>query len=309
MPTHIFPFVTVIIPVYNGGQTINLCLEALQQLDYPKQQCEIIVVDNNSTDDTPLIVSRYPVMLLYEREIQTSYAARNRGIRYAHGEIVAFIDADCIVAPSWLTELVQPFADPNVAGVAGRVADYEPASLVEAFTVHAQPLGKKSVGQLLSMITANVAYRRTVLEQVGGFRSELYTGADVDLGWRVQQLPDCRVQYAAEAIVYHKHRTTLAGLRRQYHRYGYSEIILDTLYRGQPIYTRTPDQQLRIMLSQFKALFIYAGSFGVRTLRSMIAGWDTAYTSWPLLWFVAESSNLAGKFKGVVATRFFTRLP
>ncbi len=303
------PFVSVVIPAYNGAQTISLCLEALLQIDYPPERYEIIVVDNNSTDDTPDIVGRYPVTLLYEREVQTSYAARNRGFRQAQGEIVAFTDADCIADGQWLRALTRPFAAPQVAGVAGKVADYEPSTLVEKFTVHAQPLGKKSVGPLLSMITANVAYRRSVLNQVGGFRSELYTGADVDLGWQVQQLPDCQVQYVTDAIVYHKHRTTFAGLRRQYHRYGYSEIILDTLYRGQSFYPRTPGQQLRIIIKQVRALFIYLASFGVRSLRSLWAGWDSHYVLWPLLWLAAESSNLRGKLKGLVTTRLFTRMP
>jgi len=305
----LLPFVSIVIPVYNGARTISLCLDAIKRLEYPKDRYEVIVVDNNSNDGTPDIVSNYPATLLYERHIQTSYAARNRGIRHASGEIVAFVDADCIAAPNWLRALVQPFAKSTVAGVAGKVASYQPISLIEEFTVHADPLGKKSLGGLLSMITANVAYRRTVLMQVKGFRSEMSTGADVDLGWRIQQLPDCQVAYAPDAIVYHKHRTTLSDLHRQYYRYGFSEIMLDALYRNQIFYPRTPRKQLLIMLRQFRALFTYLLSFVYRLGRSILFGWDSKYIAWPMLWFVAESSNLLGKIQGLVSTRLFTRKP
>ncbi|MBC8263573.1 MAG: glycosyltransferase [Anaerolineales bacterium] len=67
------PFVSVVIPVYNGSRTIVACIESLLGLDYPSDHYEIIVVDNNSTDGTDNIVREYPVTLLYEREIQTSY--------------------------------------------------------------------------------------------------------------------------------------------------------------------------------------------------------------------------------------------
>lgn len=302
-------FVSIVVPVYNGLRTIGLCLDAMQQLDYPRQRYEVIVVDNNSSDGTPDVVSTFPVKLTHERDVQTSYAARNTGIRQAQGEIVAFIDADCIVDPQWLRALVEPFGDPAVLGVLGKVASYQPASLVEEFSTQADPLRKQGVGGLLSMITANVAYRRQVLMQVGGFRSELYTGGDVDLGWRVQQLPGSKVCYAPAAVVYHKHRTTLRGLHKQYHRYGFSEIVLDTLYRGQAFYTRTPRVQFRIMLRQCRALFTYVLSLVNRLGRSIFRGWERRYVAWPVLWFVLESSVLLGKMQGLIRTRLFTQSP
>ena len=301
------PSVSVVIPVYNGERTIRQCLDALLQVSYPQDRLEIIVVDNNSTDGTPDIVAEYPVTLIYERNKQTSYAARNAGIQRAAGDIVAFTDADCVADPGWLEALVQPFTNRSVAGVLGKVASFEPTGLVEAFTVKADPLGYTELGGLVSMITANVAYRRDVLSKLGGFRSELPTGADIDLGWRVQRMPDAEVEYVPTAIVYHMHRTTLAGLHRQYYRYGYSEILLDTLYRGQTFYPRTVRKQLGIMLRQIKALFTYTLSFLYRLVRSAITGWDIEYVALPILWFAAESSTLMGKVRGLCQTRWFTR--
>ncbi|RME78599.1 MAG: glycosyltransferase, partial [Chloroflexi bacterium] len=227
----------------------------------------------------------------------------------ARGEIVAFTDADCLAQPDWLVELTRPFADPQVAGVRGKVASDAPVTLVEQFTHQADPLGVEALGGLLSMITANVAYRRRILEQVGGFRSEMFTGADVDLGWRVQQLPGARVVYAETAVVNHKHRTTLSGLRRQYQRYGFSEVMLDALYRGQPFYRRSPRRQVVTMARQTAALFRYLLSFVYRATRSLLTGWDRQYVLWPLLWLAADGSNLLGKIQALIQTRFFTRHP
>lgn len=306
---HDLPHVSVVVPVHNGRHIIAACIESLLAQHYPSSRREIIVVDNNSDDGTPDIVYDYPVRLAYERDVQTSYAARNTGLRLVEGDIVAFTDADCLADPNWLDALVQPFSEPSVAGVLGRVASHEPTSLLEEFATQADPLGKERLGGLLSMITANVAYRRSVLMQVGGFRSELFTGGDVDLGWRVQQLPDWQVQFAPGALVYHKHRTTLAGLHRQYYRYGYSEIILDTLYRNQRWYPRRPRRQLLVMLRQVRALLIYILSFAYRLGRSALLGWDSKYVLWPALWFAVESSVLLGKLRGLISTRFLTRQP
>jgi glycosyltransferase involved in cell wall biosynthesis len=95
-----WPFVSIIVPVYNGSRTIDALLTSLLALDYPPDQHEILIVDNKSTDDTRQRIQRYPVTLLEETEIQGSYAARNRGIEAAQGEILAFTDADCVVEPT-----------------------------------------------------------------------------------------------------------------------------------------------------------------------------------------------------------------
>src|SRR4051794_2667993 len=90
---------------------IGRCLEAVAAQDYPQEVTEVIVVDNGSTDDTRAVVAAYGVTLLIESEIRTSYAARNRGIRHARGEFVAFLDSDCVAAPEWLSQLVSVFDD------------------------------------------------------------------------------------------------------------------------------------------------------------------------------------------------------
>jgi len=101
------PLVSVIIPVYNDPDGIRRCFEALRKQSYPTERFEILAVDNGSTDDTRAVIQDALAgvpngYLLVEDEIQGSYAARNAGIERATGEVLAFTDADCTPAPTWI---------------------------------------------------------------------------------------------------------------------------------------------------------------------------------------------------------------
>ncbi len=98
-------FASVIIPVLNDVDRLRLCLAALDSQTYPKERFEVIVVDNGSAVDPrdALPVNAPPTQVFVLREEQPgSYAARNRGIAMAHGEVLAFTDADCVPRPDWI---------------------------------------------------------------------------------------------------------------------------------------------------------------------------------------------------------------
>jgi len=303
------PFVSVVVPAYNEHETIAGCIEALLAQDYPADRREIIIVDNNSTDDTADIIQQYPVTLLHERKIQTSYAARNRGIRHARGEIVAFTDADCIPSPGWLTHLVAGFSQPSVVGVTGVMAPVATSGLISEFIASADPVRSRETEGLWYIATSNVAFRRQALLDVGLFKAELTTGGDVDLGFRMQLDGHGQIVPAPQGLVQHPFANTWEELWERFRRYGYSEILLDALYSDQSFYVRTPKKQFLIILSQMRALVTYMVSFVYRAGRSVLLGWDSKYVSWPLLWFAAEGNNLLGKMRGLAQTRFLTRKP
>lgn len=120
-------FISIIVPVYNGANSIKHLLDSFQQLEYPSDRYEVLIVDNNSTDDLERVVQGYPVQLLHEREVQSPYAARNLGIKYAQGQILAFTDVDCRVHPQWLCCLQTAFQDPTAGGATGPIHGIEPA--------------------------------------------------------------------------------------------------------------------------------------------------------------------------------------
>lgn len=308
----ILPLVSVIVPVLNGADKIDECIESLLAQSYPSHLTEIIVVDNNSDDGTQDIVSTYPVKLIHET-IQTSYAARNHGIREARGSIIAFTDADCVADKMWLSRLVEPFSDEKVGAVGGKILSQESNNLIEQFTDYLQPFDVITDLPLEVFLTNNVAYRTHLVDAVGLFDEALFTAGDVDLAWRVQIHTGAKVKRVPEAIVYHKNRSTLKGLFKQFRRYGYSEVLLDTLYRGSRFHDRTPWDQLKIVLRQLIALFVYLRSMIYRLLVVSLGLKQVEvkdfYLAWPRYFFVAEVATLLGKVEALFSTRGFRRNP
>lgn len=218
-------YVSIIVPVYNGERTLDKCIKSLLYLEYPKEKYEIIVVDNNSTDNSIEIAKKYPVKLLHEGK-QSSYAARNFGVKNAKGEIVAYTDADCVVDKEWLRQLVKNFKDETIAGVGGEILAYNPKSIVERYSDKNDVLSQKSnfnfeiVGfKMPFMATANAAYKKQILNEIGLFDDSFTSGGDVDLAWRIT-LNGYKIVFEPKALIYHRHRTTLYGLFKQFFRYG-----------------------------------------------------------------------------------------
>ncbi|HHX64190.1 MAG TPA: glycosyltransferase [Chloroflexi bacterium] len=304
------PTISVIIPVYNGAQTIEACLDSLLRQDYPAERYEIIVVENGSTDNTVEIVSRYPVRLLRCARRGPS-PARNMGIAKSQADVVAFTDADCVADPSWLSQIVQPYVDPDIGGVGGAILAYHLAerSVVELFCDEQSPLVNYYSGDhefLPHLFTANASYRRDVIQDVKRFNPRLVTGEDVDLAWRVQCHAGCKLAYMPEAIIYHHHRTTLRGLLRQYRQYGFGEIVLDTMYGGQPGYPRDRRYQLLRVARQIMMLPRYMVALiwrRIHWLRGRISPYEAML---PLLTLIREGSNIYGKLEGLLATRMMT---
>jgi len=236
------PYVSVIVPVYNGEADLPGLIQCLLTQTYPAPQVEYLLVDNASRDRTLEMVQAAAIdarakgitlHALSEAQIQSSYAARNRGIRTAKGEILAFTDADCRPQPNWLQALVQPFTDAAVGLVAGEVAALPGTTLLEQFADRTDTLSQKHTlahpfcpyGQ-----TANLAIRRAALQTVGLFRPHLTTGGDADICWRILKQTAWTIHFAAGAIVQHRHRSTWQDLEKQWRRYGQSNRYLHELH-------------------------------------------------------------------------------
>lgn len=244
-PSHaIFqPSVSVVIPIYNGENDLPALLECLRSQTYPAHLTEYLLVDNGSHDRTFALLEASPqVCALSETQIQSSYAARNTGIRAAKSSIIAFTDADCRPQTDWLMELVKPFVNPAVGLVAGEILALPGHTLLERYADRHATLSQKHTlahpfcpyGQ-----TANLAVRRQIFEQIGLFRPYLTTGGDADLCWRILQPPPrqntrqsnpWQLHFSAGAIVQHRHRSTLAELWSQWQRYGRSNRYLHELH-------------------------------------------------------------------------------
>lgn len=240
------PYASVIIPIYNGEADLPALLACLEAQTYPRNRVEYLIVDNGSTDRTFELLQGFTTQEIHlkvfqETEIQSSYAARNRGIHAARSPYLAFTDADCRPEPDWLMNLMQPFAEnPQLGWVAGEVKALESANLLERYADRQDTLSQKHTlanpfcpyGQ-----TANLAVRRDCFEQIGGFRPHLTTGGDADLCWRIVRELKQPWYFAETAIVKHHHRSTLEELLQQWRRYGKSNRFLHQLH-GTPLQAR-----------------------------------------------------------------------
>ncbi|GJL83892.1 MAG: hypothetical protein DHS20C01_35260 [marine bacterium B5-7] len=214
--------VSVVVPVFNGERTIERCIESiLASVDLPGH-FEVVVVDNNSRDSTPDILKGFGDRIrVFNEPIRGSSAARNTGIREAKYDQIALTDADCVVEPEWLRNLILPLADCSIGLSGGPIlplADANPVELFgESIYDHKAAI---SEWQPPFAITANWAMNRKLLQHVGDFDIALYHGHDVDLSWRMLKWGYC-FRYVPDAIVYHHNRSTRRNLFVQGFMHGH----------------------------------------------------------------------------------------
>lgn len=228
----IWPSVTVIVPAHGRPKATKACVKSLLSLDYPRERIEIIVVDDASDPPLASALADQPVRLLrLDRNLGQS-AARNLAAAEARGELLAFIDNDCVAAPHWLHDLVPYLGDPDTAIVGGRVVAPPPDGSVAAYEAVCSPLDmgatEGAVGPteaIAYLPTCNLVVRRDVLLAEGGFDAQMRVGEDVDFTWRVLR-EGRRAYYAAAGEVAHDHRVRLGALLRRRADYGFSEAEL-----------------------------------------------------------------------------------
>ncbi|MDG6950121.1 MAG: glycosyltransferase [Nitrososphaerota archaeon] len=210
------PSITVIVPTYNRADSLLRCVSRMPE------DIELIVVDDGSTDHTPASMSRckHP-RLKYVRKVNGGPAsARNEGVSHSHGEILIFTDDDCVPGDRWVHNLATWLLDepPTTGGVGGRVLPLGRGWVSRYSTFHRVLEPPSSCSYL---VTANCAYRRRVLLQVGGFDETIRFPGDEDpeLSFRVRKAGYDLV-YEPSAIVVHDYREGLLDFARTFYRYG-----------------------------------------------------------------------------------------
>ena len=240
-------FVSVVIPVLDGERTIEGCLTAVLSGDYPAERREVLVVDNGSTDRTREIVARFPVRLLQE-PTRGPARARNRAIESAQGDVVAFTDADCLPSTGWLRELVKPFAQPDVGGVAGEILPFPPRTPAERYAArirHLSPQRYLRRPVFPFAVTANLAFRRAVFGRVGLLDPLAPRGGEsTDFCTRFFRGTGQRLELAPRAVVLHRHRSSAGALFRQNWSYGRAHAYLYRKYRDELPWGR--EQRLQV---------------------------------------------------------------
>ncbi len=221
---------SVIIPVYNGAQTLIVCLQALHRQTRPPD--EIIVVDDGSSDDSAGVAAQYRVRVLRQRNAGPA-AARNYGARVAGGDVLLFTDADCVPAPDWVEQMARVMADPTIAGAKG-VYRTRQRNLVARFVQQEyQDRYDRMTGQprIDFVDTYSAAYRRSVFLAAGGFDTGFPTASveDQELSFRLAAQGQ-RLVYVPEARVCHRHDRTPEEYARRKYGIGYWKAVVTQRY-------------------------------------------------------------------------------
>ena len=216
------PFVSVIIPVYNDYDRLKKCLEILDAQTYPKQAYEVIVVDNNSTDDIKSLVEQFQ-QAKYEFEATPgSYSARNKGLSIANGDILGFTDSDCLPATTWVEKGVANILTHVGCGLVAGCINFSfqnpenphPVELYDSLYFLQQ---EKYIEEDHFGATANLFTTRQIFDAVGLFNATLKSGGDREWGERVYAAGYEQI-YAAEVEIAHPARASFEELNKKLRR-------------------------------------------------------------------------------------------
>ena len=292
------PKISILVATFNTALTMDGCLKAICELNYPKELLEVIVVDGCSTDGTLEIAGKYPVKVISAP--LNAPAAYNYALKIVSSDVVGFIDADTKVEKEWLNKLVSYLDDPQVAGVSGGIETWNKEN------AWARSIGydlenryarlKKSVVRVATM---NLLMKKSVIEEVGGFDEHLPSQYDTDLGFRITSR-GYKLLFEPNAKCYHFNRSTVKAYFRQQLQYGKNTVKLyfkhSKLIKGDKITDFGMNIQPLLLLAAIS--FFLLGLPEILRLLWYVSVFILALI---FVYYVFSAAKLAFKFKDAVA--------
>jgi glycosyltransferase involved in cell wall biosynthesis len=216
--------VSIVIPAHNAVATLRECLAACLNQTHP--DCDVIVVDDGSTDATGSIAQTFPVKIIQQRH-RGPAAARNAGARASDGAIIAFTDSDCIPHAGWVERLIGGLG--GTAGAAGGTYGIANPKSLLARIIHEEIRARHAeFGEEVDFIGSyNLAVKRDVFDSLQGF-DENFTaasGEDNDLSYRMHDA-GYALRFVSTAVVDHHHPERLWPYLRAQMRHGYWRMKL-----------------------------------------------------------------------------------
>lgn len=198
--------ISVVITAFNEEKNLPKCLESLVSQDFPSNNYEIIVVNNNSTDKTAQIARSFGARVINESKQGNTFAAK-KGMDSARNEVIAMIDADTVADKNWLSEIYRIFENPKIVGATGmgyvksgsKFMDIFERKFYEYFLKFHLLIGKP---QLTGF---NLVVRKSAYDAIGGINEKFTMSPDVDLGLRIGKVG---------RVVYDKNLKVLTSFRR-----------------------------------------------------------------------------------------------
>ncbi len=216
------PLISIISVNFNGEKFISDLIFSLNNLNYPKEKLEVIIVDNGSKDNSiSLIKEKFPSVLLIEAKANLGFSGGNNlGFNNAKGEYFALINSDTCVHPDWLMELLKIFSLDDTIGITtSKIYFMHKPGILNNAGSQIHPDGwagdrgynQKDVGQfdqveeVFCFCGASALIKRELIEEIGAFDEDFFMYfEDTDLSWRARWT-GWKIFYTPKSIVQHIH--------------------------------------------------------------------------------------------------------
>jgi glycosyltransferase involved in cell wall biosynthesis len=218
--------ISVIIPVFNDPSGLKDTLNSLVKQNFPKDSFEIIVADNGSTDSTLSVIKsfmdRYPklIRMVTEKDIQSSYAARNKAIKEAKASIISFIDSDMTVETDWLRKAFESLQEKHTDCLVCNLEILNGGDSILALydKMIAFPI-EKYVREKHFTPTGCLIIYKYIFNKIGLFDSNLISGGDHEFGNRLYEA-GYEIRYEPNIVMKHPTRSSLRQLLSKAFRLG-----------------------------------------------------------------------------------------
>ncbi len=227
--------ISIIIPVYNAANSIAKTLDSLQNIDFPSDKLEVVIVDDGSTDSTLDIIRKWgitnkdnknlPKISIIKQKNSGPGAARNNGVKHSKAQFVYFTDSDCYVKEDCIKQLYNKFKDDITIGAVGGAIELPPKeknilAIADHYASWYHHNPQQEPHYVRSTPTANLMVKKEVFESIGYFKEGIKAGEDVEFGARMQQA-GYKFYSLNTAHVYHYNRTNLRDFFKHGYKWGF----------------------------------------------------------------------------------------
>ncbi len=207
--------ISVVVPLYNDEKNIRRCLESLEKELLSGD--EVAVVDNGSTDSSSDIVKEFERIKLLVLKSGNIGAVRNYGAKHTSGDILAFIDSDCVVLPGWRSALLSSLHENDSIAATGakcRVPGKSPWFVTVWFSQ------RRENGDVPYINSGNFIVKRSIFENIGGFDEAIVTGEDAEICLRLKQAGYRVVEDSQIAVTHYGNPENIVAFYRQQKWHG-----------------------------------------------------------------------------------------
>jgi len=177
-----------VIPAHNEENYVGNCIASIQkELERSSREAEIIVIDNASTDGTAEVAKKHKNVRVIHEPNKGLVHARQRGLKEADGDLLAYLDADCILNEGWIDAVFEEFENPAIVAFSGPRHYYDMPKFKKFFADNGwwfAPITYRLVGYMI--LGGNFVARKDALEKMGGFDTKIkFYGEDTDIARRL----------------------------------------------------------------------------------------------------------------------------